>query len=349
MTRTVTSGHLALVPADPGPAIVAVSASMRGALAEADRYARSGMPILIIGETGTGKELIAHRIHARSGRPGELVAVNCAELVPEQAANQLFGHRRGAYTGANESTTGFVRRSSRGTLFLDEITSLPLESQPTLLRVIETGEVTPVGEDGVVRMDLRIVAAAHPDIGEQLERRMFRRDLFERLLVGLVQLRPLRERREDVLPLAEAFADALGCELAPGVGEVLAVHAWPGNVRELKAVVQRAAAAAAGGILEPQAFEYALRVVRAIRTGRPPEDHRLSERERLAHLCELAQGNWRRLMALMRVSKSTMYRRLKAHGLTLRTPAGSHISHPFPGMDGKGGNDRLSSQAHPIV
>jgi DNA-binding NtrC family response regulator len=306
------------MPPDLGPEILTVSEVMLDAIADADRYAVRGMPVLLVGETGTGKELIARRIHARSGRHGELVPVNCAELRPEQAANLLFGHKRGAYTGATESTVGYVRRSSRGTLFLDEITSLPGETQPMLLRVLETGEVTPFGDDKAVRVDLRVVAAAQPAIRQMLSSGDARLDLFERLAVSTVVLPPLRERPNDIWPLAVAFAAAHGVRLHPGAVALLLDHAWPGNVRELKSVVARATAHASGASVGDAEMAKAMRAALVTPAELEGEVQRAQQRQRLRALCEEAGGDWRRLVQITRLSRATLYRQLRECGLQLR-------------------------------
>lgn len=316
MSTAAVNVGLSLVPADPGPEIVTVSEVMLDAIADADRYAVRGLPVLLIGETGTGKDLLARRIHARSGRRGELIAVNCAELRPEQAANLLFGHKRGAFTGATESTAGFVRRSSRGTLFLDEVTSLPLETQPTLLRVLETGDVTPFGDDRILRVDLRVVAAAQPSIRKMLISGEARMDLYERLAVSTVVLPSLRERPGDIWPLAANFARQHGARLLHGTAAPLLDYHWPGNVRELKSVIQRAVAHAAEGYIGRAEITRAMQAKLALPDD--PEGDERRERRRLRELCIEAGGDWRRLVELARVSRATLYRQLRDHGLRLR-------------------------------
>jgi DNA-binding NtrC family response regulator len=306
------------MPPDLGPEILTVSEAMFDAIADADRYATLGCPVLITGETGTGKELIARRIHARSDRRGDLVPVNCAELRPEQAANLLFGHRRGSYTGATESTTGLVRRSYGGTLFLDEITSLPLESQPTFLRVLESGEVTPYGDDRIVRVDLRVVSAAQPSLGQLLASRAFRHDLYERLAVGTVMLPPLRDRPNDILPLAAAFALRNGARLEPMAISRLLEHSWPGNVRELKSVIARAAAHSGGASIGVVEMAKAMRGNFVAPIELENCSRGVEERERLRALCAEGAGDWRRILQLTSMSRAKLYRQLQKHGLRLR-------------------------------
>src|SRR2546429_2972043 len=220
--------------------IVGVSPAIRHAVIVAERYARTNLPVLLVGATGTGKELFAQHIHNRSGRPGPLVDVNCCALPREMVESLLFGHRRGAFTGAIDSVVGHVERSDRGTLFLDELGSLAPDAQGKLLRVLETGDVQPLGSSTKRRVDLRVVSAAQDDIRDALKNGRFRRDLFQRLAGVVIDLPPLVERMEDVVLIAEHVAEANGKTLDPGVRSVLEHHSWPGNVRELRFVIERA-------------------------------------------------------------------------------------------------------------
>jgi len=228
-------------PASDEDDIVGESGSIRGAVATASHFARTGIPVLILGETGSGKELFARAIHRWSGRTGPLVDVNCGALPSELVEGELFGHRRGAFTGAVDDRIGLVASAHRGTLFLDELSSLPLLSQVKLLRVLETGEVRRVGETTKRHSDFRVVAAAHPDLRERVRTGAFRRDLYHRLTGIVIELSPLSERPADILPLARRFATRLHRTLSEGAETVLVACPWPGNVRELRSVVERAA------------------------------------------------------------------------------------------------------------
>lgn len=198
-----------------------------------DRVAASDIPVLITGETGTGKELVARGLHEASGRRGELHGLNCAALPPELVESELFGHARGSFSGSEKTREGLFRVATGGTLLLDEIADLPLEAQAKLLRVLETSEVRAVGSDRPLRVDVRVLAATHFDLAERVRGGTFRLDLFHRLAAAMVRLPPLRERREDLCLLTEHFL-AGQARLSHAAAERLLLREWSGNVRELK-------------------------------------------------------------------------------------------------------------------
>jgi transcriptional regulator with GAF, ATPase, and Fis domain len=216
------------------------------------RIARSTVPVLLRGETGTGKELVARAVHAISRRAGAFVPVNCGAIPQSLVEGQLFGHVKGAFSGAVRDEPGFVRAADGGTLFLDEIGDLPTTSQAALLRVLQEGEVVPVGSARSVRVDIRVVAATNQPLEGLVSRGAFRADLLARLDGFTCTLPPLRERREDLgLILADllrnlAPAPATGLALAPEVGRALFWHSWPFNVRELRQCLARVCALARG-------------------------------------------------------------------------------------------------------
>jgi DNA-binding NtrC family response regulator len=201
--------------------------------------------VIITGESGVGKEVVARAIHdlsSRAGRP--YVTFNCAATPRELFEGQLFGHRKGAFTGATSDQPGTIRAADGGTLFLDEIGELPLDMQPKLLRFLENGEVSPLGERRPVTVDVRVVAATHRDLEALVRQGRFREDLYFRLQVIPLRVPPLRERREDIPALARHFLRELGPKgrapvLAPDALAVLTAHDWPGNVRELRNVIER--------------------------------------------------------------------------------------------------------------
>ena len=247
-------------PAAAGNGLAGSSPAWRAALARLARLATADMPVLIRGESGTGKELAAREIHRAGARAhGPFLAVNCAALSESLLLSDLFGHVRGAFTGADRDRSGVFEAARGGTVLLDEIGDLPLAAQGLLLRVLQEAEVRRLGESLPRRVDVRVLAATHRDLERAVAAGSFRADLFFRLKVGAIDLPPLRERGDDVLELADLFLSRLGVSppprLAPAARERLRAHSWPGNVRELENVLRLAAVLAAGGILRPEHLE----------------------------------------------------------------------------------------------
>ncbi|HEY6225214.1 MAG TPA: sigma 54-interacting transcriptional regulator, partial [Gemmatimonadales bacterium] len=271
--------------------IVGVSPAIRRALALADRYARTRLPVLLVGATGTGKELFAQYIHERSGRRGPLVDVNCCALPRDMVESLLFGHRRGAFTGAIESRVGYVQRSDTGTLFLDELAGVALEAQGKLLRVLETGKVEPLGADMKTPVDLRIIGAVQEGIRASLYVGSFRRDLFQRIAGVVIDLPPLRARPEDVVPLAVHFSQLDGKRLESGAERVLLAYHWPGNVRELRQVIERAGQLVTDGTLPPAALAEAIELGAPDAAQMPQTTHLAALRTELLTACEA--GGWK--------------------------------------------------------
>jgi transcriptional regulator with GAF, ATPase, and Fis domain len=241
-----------------GDTIVGVESGLRPVMERVELVAPSDAPVLIFGETGTGKELVARAIHNRSPRRnGPFDRVNCGAIPPELIDSQLFGHERGAFTGAVESRRGWFERADGGTLFLDEIGELPLAAQVRMLRILQDGWMERVGGEEAINVDVRIIAATHRDLAAMVAEGQFRQDLWYRIAVFPVVLPPLRERREDIARLAEHFAQRaatrFGLSPASPTAEdlaLLASYPWPGNVRELGAVIDRAAILGNGKRLE---------------------------------------------------------------------------------------------------
>jgi pSer/pThr/pTyr-binding forkhead associated (FHA) protein len=222
-------------------------------LGRLERVARSQVPVVLSGETGTGKEVTARSIHALSGRTGPFQAVNCAAIAPGLIESELFGHRKGAFTGAVEDHAGAVRSAHRGTLLLDEIGDLPLAAQAVLLRVLQESEVKPLGSDRAVAVDLRVVAATNRDLDDLAGTQRFRPDLLARLSGYRFTLPPLRERREDFGLLAAAVLERIGAQaltFSVEAARVLLRYRWPLNVRELEKCLDAAAVLAGGGEVE---------------------------------------------------------------------------------------------------
>jgi len=221
---------------------------MKQVFALIDKVAKTNSTILILGESGTGKELIANAIHARSGRPGRLVPVNCGAIPEDILESELFGHEKGAFTGAVNSRMGRFQAADGGTIFLDEIGEMSAKLQVKLLRVLQERKIEPVGSNRSITLDVRVVAATHRNLKEEVKKGKFREDLFYRLQVVPIDLPPLRERGTDVLLLAEFFMNKF-CErmgkppivISAEAGAQLLSYGWPGNVRELENLIERLA------------------------------------------------------------------------------------------------------------
>lgn len=301
--------------------IVGVSPAIRRAVVLAERYARTRIPILLVGATGTGKELFAQHIHERSSRPGPLVDVNCCALPRDIVESLLFGHRRGAFTGATESTVGYIQRSDGGTMFLDELGSLAPEAQGKLLRVLETGDVQPLGAATKQHVDLRVLGAVQDDVQAVVDAGRLRRDLFQRVAGVVIHLPPLETRREDIVPLAEYFTQALGKRLESGAERVLLAYPWPGNVRELRQVIERAGQLVEDGPLPLGALAEAIALgvpdVWQSRGG-AQSPRRAETRAELLSACEAEQWNADRVAQALGVHRATVFRRLKRAGISLR-------------------------------
>jgi len=240
-------GARAAVAAPTGRSLlVGDSAAMRTVRGLVARIAPTPATVLVEGETGTGKELVARLLHERSGRAGPFVPVNCGAIAPDLMESELFGHAKGAFTGAHQQREGLFVAATGGTLFLDEISEMRQDLQVKLLRALEEGAIRPVGTDREIPVDVRIVASTHPGLDRRVCEGRFREDLFYRLNVIHVKLPPLRERPDDVEALSRHFMsrvaaefDLPAVELGPGELEWLRAQAWPGNVRELRNTIER--------------------------------------------------------------------------------------------------------------
>jgi two-component system response regulator AtoC len=240
-----------------GRRIIGNSRPMRRLLEAASRVASRDVTVLVRGETGTGKEFVAELLHAQSPRSNKpLVRFNCAALPPELADAELFGHVKGAFTGANATRQGYFSQAHGGTLILDEVGELPPGVQAKLLRALQEGEIQPVGSGRIDKVDVRVVAATNRDLAADVKAGTFREDLYYRLAVVELVVPPLRERRDDIPALAEEFARHYGekfglgpVSLEPSLIDALAAAEWPGNVRQLENTIARLAALSTGGVI----------------------------------------------------------------------------------------------------
>jgi DNA-binding NtrC family response regulator len=293
--------------------LVAVSPAMLRLYDEAAKIAPTNVSVLVIGETGVGKEVMARFLHERSGRRGPLVCVNTAALPEALVESELFGHERGAFSGALQAKTGLLEAANGGTLFLDEIGDLPLALQAKLLRVLEERTVRRVGATQERKIDVRVVAATHRDLERAVAEQSFRPDLLFRLNACTLQIPPLRERVVEIerlaLELLNEAAGARAISLAPETKDLLCAYDWPGNVRELRNVIERGAALAKGAILPEHLPDY----VRAPRAPSDPtspagvrEDVKDFERQRIVDALAQTHGNQSQAAKLLGLPRRTL-------------------------------------------
>jgi len=299
--------------------VVAQSKAMQDVLRRASRFATSDAPVAVFGETGTGKEVVARTLHANSARADRpFVPVNVAALPTELLESELFGHARGAFTGARTPKAGLFEEANGGTLFLDEIAEMPLLLQAKLLRVLQDGEVRRVGETRSFEVDVRTVCATHGDLVEAVRRGAFREDLYYRLKVLSVRVPPLRDRVEDILPLAEQFLARFGPKLrgfGADAAKALNRHTWPGNVRELENAVRHAAALASGPTVRaedlPEELTSPPRASGPKRTSLRPLAE--VEREHILAVIEGCGGSQVDAARVLGIGRNTLWRKLRAY------------------------------------
>ncbi|GEJ55543.1 sigma-54-dependent transcriptional regulator [Anaeromyxobacter diazotrophicus] len=314
-----------------GRRVVGVSAPMRRLLEATTRVAGKDITVLVRGETGTGKELIGSLLHAQSRRAdGPLVRFNCSAIPADLAEAELFGHTRGAFTGAAQARAGFFAEANHGTLVLDEVGELPIAIQAKLLRALQDGEIQPVGSGRVEKVDVRIVACTNRDLAAEAREGRFRQDLYYRLAVVELVVPPLRERREDIPALAHEFAlryaerfDGEGVRLAPALVQRLTAADWPGNVRQLENAVARMVALSGGGEIGPEAFSGSASEPAAPRPGAGPaaaadgqtlrEQLDVLERTVIARTMTAVGGNQSEAARRLGISRNTLTERLRRY------------------------------------
>lgn len=328
LARAEAQLHQVDVPEAPTPGIIAECAAMKVLLADARLAGASGKPVLLQGETGTGKEVFARYVHEHSRRKDRpFVAVNCAAIPESLFEREIFGHARGAFTGAHREAPGLVEEANGGTLFLDEIGELPASLQPKLLRLLQEGSYRRVGESRSRIADLRIVSATNRPLREAVSNGRFRDDLFYRLSGFELRLPALRERPEDLTPLALAFLRReAGPEIAvdPRAWRALRAYPWPGNVRELETAIGAACVRAGeGGILREEHLPEAIRAREGVRPGSRldlPRAVRRTERELI--LEALGRTGFRRTEAaqLLGIGRNTLYEKMRRLGIQPEAP-----------------------------
>jgi transcriptional regulator with GAF, ATPase, and Fis domain len=303
--------------------IIGNSPALRVVLEQTERVAAADSTVLIQGETGTGKELIAHAIHNASPRSGHsLIKLNCAAIPFDLLESELFGHERGAFTGAIAQKIGRFELADKGTLFLDEVGDIPLALQPKLLRVLQEQEFERLGSGRTHRVDVRLVAATHRDLEQMVKRNQFRSDLYYRLNVFPITLPPLRERRQDIRPLVEHYVEIFSCRMGKRIDAIpdeivntFESYSWPGNIRELQNVIERAVILSNDGLLP--------NLLRPTRSGSVvgfPASRTLRESERLLILGALEATGWLvggpyGAAARLGMKRTTLIARMKKHGI----------------------------------
>jgi two-component system response regulator AtoC len=298
---------------DPYDRLIYASLSMEKIMGDVEKVAPTGSPVIIEGESGTGKELVANSIHKKSqGREGSFITINCANLQEHLLENDLFGHEKGAYTGADSQKRGLVELADQGTLFIDEIGEMPRPAQAKLLRVLENGTFRRIGGNNEIKAKVRIITATNRNLEEEVAKRNFRDDLYFRLNVVRLTLPPLRERGDDVLLLADHFLEKKNNLLnrskkfGPGVNELFKEYSWPGNVRELANIVERAVILSSGEFITPADIP--------IEKGRRNKSQALPlkqlERDHIEKVLLMAKGNKTQAAEILGISLRNLYRKL---------------------------------------
>jgi two-component system response regulator FlrC len=321
--RDVVARALEGRPAGPSRVVVAEDPAMQKVVETARRVAQADSSVLLLGESGTGKEVIARLIHDASPRhEGPFVAVNCAALAETLLESELFGHEKGAFTGAQSRHEGQFEQADGGTLMLDEVGEMSPALQAKLLRVLQERSFQRVGGEAMISVDVRVVAATNRDLDQMVKEGRFREDLYYRLAVLPIQIPPLRERPKDVIPLAEHFVQLLGRgraersrpELTPDARKALMAHDWPGNVRELQNVLERSLVLSGGGAVNAADLGLGERT----RSEAGGEGGTLKDMERRAIQEALAaeDGNRRRAAKRLGIALRTLQYKIKEYGLS---------------------------------
>ena len=313
--------------------LVGQSRRMREIREQIDKLSGSRAPVLLLGESGTGKEVIARALHDSGGR-GAFVPIDCGSLVGPLMESELFGHTRGAFTGASENKKGLIEMANGGTAFFDEIGDLPLDLQVKLLRLLQEREYRPVGSLHRHKVDIRVIAATHRDLSREVERGTFRQDLFYRLNVIKIRVPPLRERKEDIPLLIERFISKSGnYAITPEAMDLLLSHDWPGNVRELHNAAEHLMAMTSGPLLQREELPSAvlnasardlLRMAVAV-SHVPGKDTvvkapgiltlREVEKKAIIEALEHTKGDRTVAAMLLGIGRTTLYRKLKEYSL----------------------------------
>lgn len=291
---------------------------MQALMRRVARFAKSDAPVVILGETGTGKEVIARTLHENGPRASKpFVAINVAALPSELLESELLGHSKGAFTGASMAKRGLVEEASGGTLFLDEIGEMPLPLQAKLLRILQDGEVRRLGETKAFAVDVRIVCATHRDLEELVRKGAFREDLYFRLNVLGLRVPPLRERREDVLPLAHALLHAESRKIVrftKKAEELVQSHDWSGNVRELANAIQHGIALADGNAIDVEDLPEGLGQKRNRPQALDLRSLAEVERDHILRVLDACHGSQTEAAKILGIGRNTLWRKLRGYG-----------------------------------
>jgi two-component system nitrogen regulation response regulator NtrX len=308
-----------------GPRMIGLSPAFQRVVDQANQVARSDARVLLSGESGTGKELIAAHLHQMSPfASGPFVKVNCAAIPVDLLESELFGHEKGAFTGATSSRRGKFELADGGSIFLDEVGDLHETSQAKLLRVLQEGEFQRVGGSETLRVHVRIISATNQDLSALVEQRKFREDLYYRLSVVPIRVPPLRERTEDILPLAEYFLEDF-CNrnnfkpkrIEDDVWTILRVYRWPGNVRELRNAIERMAILASSEVITKNSVPLELRIPGECMTSSSLEETRAqAERNRIWQALETAGWNVSAAARTLGIERTRLHKRIRALGLS---------------------------------
>ncbi|WP_457756357.1 sigma-54-dependent transcriptional regulator [Thermodesulfatator indicus] len=307
--------------------IIAESKQMKEVLSMVARVAKTPWPVLISGETGTGKELIARLIHLLSDRAqGPFIEVNCAAIPETLFESELFGHEKGAFTGATQSKRGRFELAHKGSIFLDEIGEMPLSIQPKLLRVLQESKIMRLGSEREKEVDVRVIAATNRDLKAMVEEDRFREDLYYRLNVFEIKIPPLRHRKEDIPALIEFFIKKYAfrpVKFSPEALNILIKYPYPGNVRELEHIIQRTVTLARGSLVTPEDLPEEVKRFKATKIG--PLEERLAQIEKEMILEALKKANWVQTKAadLLGISERVLRYKMAKHGLKKPSKGGN--------------------------
>lgn len=304
-------------------AIVGKSPAIQEVMLLGRKVAQTNVPVLLTGETGTGKEVFAQSIHQHSARGGKaFVAINCSSFSRDLLESEMFGHKAGAFTGALKETKGLFEEADHGTIFLDEIGEMAFDLQAKLLRILETGEFIKIGDTRPAKVNVRVIAATNRDLAKEIAEGHFREDLFYRLSVFQIHLPPLRERLEDIPLHIHAFVSTLSAKMgrtirtvSPEYIEILKKHSWKGNVRELRNVVERSLIIADGDILTPDALPLNIQQVSAANGTYSGFDLSGMEKMHIQKVLKYTNGNKTETSRLLGIGLTTLYRKIEEYKL----------------------------------